>query len=145
MERLFVATGAWFAYGNRGDTEHTRVQKVLNSFAGRLVTTNCVVHDTVTSCIFPRSHFGRFADGSYLGCRRVVDLVRVTPRMQAAWRLFLDRSDKTYSFTDCTSFVVLHRLGITKAAAVDGDFSQEGFQLLRRCRGIPCIDVIVRG
>jgi predicted nucleic acid-binding protein len=131
MERLFVDTGAWFAYGNRGDPDHARVKKVLNSFAGRLVTTNFVVHETVTLCIFRRSHSDASRMGRVLFAAGVVDLVRVTAEdEQVAWSLFLDRSDKTYSFTDCTSFVVMHRLGITKAAAVDDDFSQEGFHVL---------------
>jgi predicted nucleic acid-binding protein len=46
---------------------------------------------------------------------------------KAAWALFLARPDKLYSFTDCTSFVVMRRLGISEAVAVDADFRREGF------------------
>jgi len=32
--------------------------------------------------------------------------------------------------TDCTSFVVMRRLGLTVAVAVDDDFRQEGLRTL---------------
>jgi hypothetical protein len=60
-----------------------------------------------------------------------VDLVRVTPNdEQAAWRLFLDRPDKDYSFTDCTSFVLVRRLGLRRVVATDADFQREGFDVV---------------
>ena len=48
----------------------------------------------------------------------------------AAWKLFLDRPDKRYSFTDCTSFALMRRLGIEVALALDDHFRQEGFEVL---------------
>jgi len=37
------------------------------------------------------------------------------------------RADKSYSFTDCTSFVLVRREKIATAVALDNHFSQEGF------------------
>ncbi|MFB6272523.1 MAG: type II toxin-antitoxin system VapC family toxin [Salinibacter sp.] len=47
----------------------------------------------------------------------------------SAWFLFQDRVDKTYSFTDCTSFVLMQRLGVDAALATDEHFHQEGFRV----------------
>ena len=47
-----------------------------------------------------------------------------------AWKLFARRADKEYSFTDCVSFEIMRRLGITRAAALDDDFRREGFTVL---------------
>ena len=44
-----------------------------------------------------------------------------------AWSLFLARPDKTYSLTDCLSFVMMRRLKIEAAVATDDHFRQEGF------------------
>jgi hypothetical protein len=44
--------------------------------------------------------------------------------------LFLDRPDKRYSLTDCSSFVIMRRLGITEAITTAHHFRQEGFTVL---------------
>jgi len=55
-------------------------------------------------------------------------LVRVElPAFEAAWKLFVRRSDKRWSFTDCTSFVLMENLGIRKAVTFDANFRQAGF------------------
>jgi predicted nucleic acid-binding protein len=35
--------------------------------------------------------------------------------------------DQIYRFTDCTSFVLMRRLTIARAVALDDDFRREGF------------------
>ncbi len=47
-----------------------------------------------------------------------------------SWGHFVRRSDKEYSFTDCTSFAVMKRLKIGVAIAVDADFRRAGFVVL---------------
>ena len=42
--------------------------------------------------------------------------------------MFREQIDKQYSFTDCTAFVLMRRLSLTAAAALDDDFAQEGFE-----------------
>jgi len=60
-----------------------------------------------------------------------VDLVRVSVEHEhAAWSVFCDRSDHRFSFTDCTSFIVMRRLGLSTALALDDDFVTEGFGLV---------------
>lgn len=44
--------------------------------------------------------------------------------IRSAWVIFERYADKDWSFTDCTSFVVMERLGITQAFAFDRHFKQ---------------------
>lgn len=44
----------------------------------------------------------------------------------AAWDVFRRYADKQWSFTDCTSKVVMEKLGIRKAFAFDRHFAQFG-------------------
>lgn len=131
MERIFVDTGAWVALANATDAAHEPVKAVVDSWDGRLVTTNLVVAETVTVTLYRFGHAAAVTVGTELWGGTVADLVRVEPSDErAAWRLFGEREDKEYSFVDCASFVIMRRLGLAKAIAVDDDFAQEGFHVL---------------
>jgi len=128
MKRTFVDTSAWFAYINGTDPDHRSVERVLSRPGTRLVTTNFVFDEVVTLCLYRLGHSVAAKVGGILLAGGFLDLMRVTiSDEKAAWALFLARPDKLYSFTDCTSFVVMRRLGISEAVAVDADFRREGF------------------
>lgn len=127
---LFVDTSAWFAYVNRADPEHQRVRRVLDSFDGSLLISNHVFDETVTLCRRRLGHAIAKAVGETLRDRSLVELVRASAEDEsAAWELFCERPDKEYSLTDCSSFVMMRRLEIDVAAAVDEDFRREGFRV----------------
>lgn len=131
MDRLFVDTSAWFAYANSQDPDHDRVRRVLLDYEGRLVTSNFVFDETVTLCRRKLGYGAACLVGEALRDSEVADVVRVTPQDEnSAWKLFLDRDDKVYSFTDCTSFVLLRRLKLGHVLALDDDFRREGFTTL---------------
>lgn len=46
---------------------------------------------------------------------------------ERAWAIFQRYDDKVLSFTDCTSFAVMERLGINTAFSVDHDFKAVGY------------------
>ena len=128
MERLFVDTSAWFAYINRKDPDHAAISKVLQDFTGRLVTSNFVFDETVSLCLYRMGHAVASTAGNVLLDPLVVDLIRLTSNdEQTAWQLFRERGDHRFSFTDCTSFVLMRRLNLHTAAALDEDFRAEGF------------------
>lgn len=130
MERAFVDTSAWIAFVDRDAGEHEAVRKTISMLQGRIVTSNFVFDETATHCRRDLGHRVAVACGERLR-GRLVDLVRVTAQDEdAAWMLFVERGDKEYSFTDCTSFVLMRRLGIFRAIALDQDFAREGFEVL---------------
>lgn len=51
-------------------------------------------------------------------------------RFAAAKAFFRKHADHGYSFTDCTSFVVMRELGLTDALTTDRHFSEAGFNVL---------------
>jgi predicted nucleic acid-binding protein len=48
-----------------------------------------------------------------------------------AWEYFKEHRDKRYSFTDCTSFVLMKKMGIRHYIAFDERFRQAGFVRFR--------------
>lgn len=128
---LFIDTGAWYAYFNKGDPDHVQVQQVMDAWNGVWLTTNYVFDEVVTLVGRRVSHRAAVTAGKALRDKDVVRLEWVSRKDETeAWRLFVDRRDKEYSLTDCTSFVVMKRLGLQAAAATDEDFAREGFQRL---------------
>lgn len=124
-------TGAWFAYVNASDPDHARVRKFFDHYQGRLVTSSYVFDETVTLTQARLGHARALAVGGTLLDAAVVEWVHVGPADEkAAWDLFVKRPDKSYSFTDCTSFVLMRRRKIAKAVTLDEHFRQEGFALL---------------
>ena len=131
MERIFVDTGAWFAFFNSGDPDHASVAEVLNDWEGRLLTSDYVFDELVTLIRFRIGHTHARETGNMLRSGDLAQLVAVdeTDR-DSAWRRFAREADKEYSFTGCTSFALMKRLEVTKAAAVDSDFRRAGFHVL---------------
>jgi len=126
----FVDTSAWFALANRGDPEHRAVRTAMESLDGLLVTSNFVFDEIVTLCLYRLGHEAATSVGEILLDACVVDLIRATADDErSAWELFRRRTDKEFSFTDCTSFVMMRRLRIDKAVALDDDFRREGFDV----------------
>lgn len=131
MKRLFVDTSAWYAFVNASDPDHRPVARLLASPRGRLVTSSYVFDEVVTLCRVRLSHPAAVRVGRVLLEARGLDLVRVSPEDEReAWRLFQARADQRYSFTDCTSFSLMRRLGVETAVALDDDFRHEGFETL---------------
>ena len=97
------------------------------------VTTDYVLDETITLLLY---HAGReralvFVDAVQRS--RNVQLVRVDASIwEQAWRLFKQYDDKTWAFTDCTSFVVMRQTNLQQAFAFDHNFEQAGFELWPR-------------
>lgn len=130
-EPLFVDTSAWFALANRRDPDHAAARSALEACTGRLVSSNFVFDETVTLCLHRLGRDAALRVGEMLRGGDTVDLARATAADEAAaWKLFLQRADQRYSFTDCVSFVIMKRLEIRRAAALDEDFRREGFEVV---------------
>lgn len=131
MERIFVDTSAWLAHANRREPEHARIVESLRAYRGRLVTSNFVFAETVTICLRRLGRPAAIRVGEALLDPCLVSLQRVTVAdEQEAWELLLSRADRELSFTDCTSFVLMRRLGLTSVATLDDDFRSEGFAIV---------------
>lgn len=128
-EHIFFDTSAIYALINKEDPDHTKVKGFLNSFKEKVFITNYIFNETINLVNARLGHEKAVASGDILLKSPSVEKICITPKDEKdAWELFLSRKDKFYSFTDCTSFVVMKRLGITKGLTLDRHFRQEGFE-----------------
>ncbi len=131
MKCAFVDTGAWSALLDKKDPDHTSVADAFRAYRGRLLTSNFVFDEAVTLARYRLGWDVADKLGNALREQRVARLERVTPQDEAAaWSIFEQYRDKRYSFTDCTSFVLVRRLALPVCLAVDPDFRSFGFNCL---------------
>lgn len=131
MKRVLVDTGAWYALTDRKDPDHGRVAQCLEQAAGRLVTTNFIFDEAVTLLRYRLGYRAARTFGEQLLSGQIATLVPVNRVDESrAWSIFTRYRDKSFSYTDCTSFAVMERLKLDCAAAIDDDF---------RAYGVPCV------
>lgn len=130
--RLFIDTSGWYALIDRRDAWHaaaTQQLATLLAARGRLVTTDYVVDE---SCTLTRMRAGRAAANRLLDLlsqTRGVDWEWIgTERFARAQTFFRKHGDHAYSFTDCTSFVVMRELRLARALTTDANFTHAGFE-----------------
>ena len=131
MIRAFVDTSAWYAFADSRTSSHARIKSLLSSSKSGLVTSDDVFDETVTLL---RSRHG-FEPARRIGVAlRQGLLARVEPVHHAdreeAWALFCRRSDQRLSLTDCTSFMLMRRMGLEIAISLDEDFRSLGVRTL---------------
>ena len=130
-EPLFVDTSALYAFFNAKAPEHPKIKRFLNDFQGTVLLTNYIFDEIVTLVGARVGHDKAVLVGNVLLNSPQVRRVWISPNDEKeAWDLFVSRDDKAYSFTDCTSFVVMRRLKIFRCLALDEHFGQEGFEVL---------------
>ncbi|RJP30424.1 MAG: PIN domain-containing protein [Candidatus Omnitrophota bacterium] len=133
MKQIFVDTNAWIALNNRKDQWHClsiKMNKELLLKGYRYITTNFVLDETYTCLLMKVGHFTAVNFGEGIRSSRLIHVVPITVDIEEeAWKLFKQYTDKHFSFTDCTSFIVMRRLALTKAFTNDHHFEQIGFTI----------------
>ena len=135
MEQMFVDTSAWDAIEDSKDTYHAaalRCKEELVQQRTRLYVTNFVLDECYTLLLANVGYartvtFKNTIDQLRTGS--VLTVIHVSEEIErAAWEVFERfNQDKEWSFTDCTSKVVMESLGVTKVFTFDHHFDQMGF------------------
>jgi uncharacterized protein len=134
MRGLFVDTAGWVACADTTDLAHKRAIAWRNSRlleGAVLVSTDYIVDETLTLLRV------RYGLGIAEKWWRYVDTSprlrweHISPeRAEKARTIFFRYTDKEFSFTDCTSFVVMRELSLRNALTTDHHFEQAGFVIL---------------
>jgi uncharacterized protein len=131
MRRLFVDTSAWYELVIPETPAHAEMTQLMRAGDIKFVTSTYVVDELISLVLKRRGHAIASSAAAHIRSAPEVRLEHPDAAEEArAWRLFLDRPDQSYSLTDCLSFVIMRRLGITEAIAIDDHFRQEGFAVL---------------
>jgi predicted nucleic acid-binding protein len=133
MKALFGDTAGWMACADEADAAHRAAVKARDQWleqGGVFITTDYVADETLTLVrlrlgLSAAEDWWRQVDGSSR-----IRWETITPaRAEKARSLFFRFHDKDFSFTDCTSFVVMRELKLRDAFTTDHHFAQMGFVL----------------
>jgi predicted nucleic acid-binding protein len=131
---VFVDTSGLYALIDRKDAHHlaarTAVERLLRA-GQRLVASDYVVAESV--------NLANARSGTHVATR-VLDLMEQSAAIRIEWigmtrfdatkTFFRKHADHAYSFTDCSSFVLMRELKLSRALTTDRHFAEAGFEVL---------------
>jgi predicted nucleic acid-binding protein len=131
---VFVDTSGLYALVDKKDANYeaakSEVGKVTRG-GQRLVVTDYVVDEAVT--------LAKARSGARVALR-ILDLIEQSvgirveridaARFDETKAFFRRHADHEYSFTDCSSFVLMREIGLRRALTSDRHFSEAGFEAL---------------
>jgi predicted nucleic acid-binding protein len=130
---LFVDSAAWQALYAANDKYHALAARAFRELADQKITfcvTDYVFDEAITLLLNRVGHDAARRCGEWLLSSERVRFIRIDPdQWDEAWEIFKHYEDKAFSFTDCTSFVVMRQLRLHDAFTFDRHFEQMGFRL----------------
>lgn len=124
---IFVDTGAWFASLIPTDPDHEAAAAWLAANREPLLTTDYIIDETLTLLRVRGQRRRGLEAGARFFAGELAGIHYLTAeQLAAAWNVFRDFDDKDWSFTDCTSKIVIEALGLTTAFSFDQHFRQFG-------------------
>ena len=127
----FADTYYFLALLNPTDPDFQRAVDLTPTSTDTMFTTEWVLMELADALCKARHRQAFSALYQSLLTRSQVRIVNADHELfEEAFDLYKNRPDKDWSLTDCTSFIVMQRAGITQALTADHHFEQAGFVAL---------------
>ncbi|MBU1261908.1 PIN domain-containing protein [bacterium] len=137
MKFIFLDTSLLVAYYNADDVNHADARKLVKEMEGRKIgfLTSDYIFDEILTVLLVRAGKGKAVKACKALLKDIeaenIKLMRVNEEVfRKAAEIFTRFADKEWSFTDCTSYVLMKDANITKGASFDEHFRQFGFEVL---------------
>ncbi len=131
MKRVFVDTSALVALFDRKDSNHLHSKAVLDRIKKdrtRMLITDYIFDECITTVLSAAGHHAAVSVGEFLLSSKIIEIAWLDQSVKLkAWNYFAQHADKLFSFTDCTSFIVMKELRVGTYFSFDSDFRQAGF------------------
>ena len=136
MRLVFADTSYWIAFLNPRDELHSRARDLSQTLNGAMVVTSEMVLTELLNDFASRGpRLRTFVCGAVEALRKD-PTIQIVPQTTAIfYRALLHyqrRPDKSWSLTDCASFLIMGSEGIEAALTYDRHFEQAGFKAFLR-------------
>ena len=136
MRKIFVDATVWIAIFDPRDQNHKKIARYWNTLKSfsqpvRFFTSDYVLDEAYTllkvyvnpsapALLHKTIHESVITTVYFVG-KKIYD---------EAWKIFAGYEDKKWSFTDCTSYVLMKQDGLIEVLTFDDHFRQMGFAVL---------------
>ncbi|MGI8470536.1 MAG: type II toxin-antitoxin system VapC family toxin [Pyrinomonadaceae bacterium] len=133
MKIYFADTSYWLALELNDDQNHERAlthwqNLVKTTFA--IITTSYIFDEIITYLNSRSRHEKAVEVGENLLLSSKIELVHIDEDLFfEGWTMFQKYKDKSYSLTDCISFLVMRQKDLETALTFDKHFVQAGFTI----------------
>lgn len=128
---IFADTSAIVAYFDRNDQRHEEAKSIFGKIVKkriRILITDYIFDECITIILSRAGHENAIKAGEFILNSNIIEFVWLDESLKLkAWEFFKKHSDKNYSFTDCTSFILMKERKLRYFFAFDNDFSRAGF------------------
>lgn len=131
MAAIFVDTSYFLALVNTRDKFHQATIKAAEKVAPPFVTSEAVLFEVGNALARPPFRLLGIQTIRQICADKVIEIVHIDPDLfNQSITFYRSRMDKSWGLTDCSSFVIMERLGIGAALTADKHFEQAGFERL---------------
>jgi predicted nucleic acid-binding protein len=136
MTHIFADTCYWIALLNPRDELHSLAQEVSATLSDvTILTSDAVFTELLNGFAEQGPHFRFVVSTAVVVLKKDPKLIVVPQSHESfnlAFDLYRDRTDKGWSLTDCSSFLIMRQYSIDAALTYDKHFEQAGFSALLR-------------
>jgi len=133
MTPILADSGYYVALLLQSDQAHGRAMEVTQQLESPIITTAWILTEVANTFSAPRFRSAFVSLSDDLQANPNVRVIAAEQKLfEQGIELYRNRPDKSWSLTDCVSFVVMQYEGITEALTGDHHFEQAGFKALLR-------------
>ncbi len=130
MNQVFVDSSAIIAYFYGKDENHPQAKESIIKMKEqnkRMVITDYIFDECITGIMSNAGHMQASMAGDFILGSNIIYIVWLDEETKLkAWEYFKRHDDKGYSFTDCTSFVIMKEMRISNYISFDDHFKRAG-------------------
>ena len=130
MRKIFVDTSAFVALFYKKDKNYLKAKIILEKIKEEnalMIITDYIFDECITGIMSNTGHNVAVMAGEFILTSKIIEIFWLDePLKYKAWDFFKKYSDKEFSFTDCTSFVLMKDMKIRDYFAFDEDFKMTG-------------------
>lgn len=132
--KIFIDSSGFKAWLDERDNFHLNAERIVNDLLenkDELITSNFIVDECLTMLRVKCGLDKAMLLKKYLSnTRQLINITRITVSDEKnAWSWF-EKEWSGLSFTDCTCFTLMKRLGIKRVFGFDKHFERAGFELV---------------